>query len=393
MSCFTCVAEGTSKTVVRLDGYVKTLFVKKGYKLDQDGEVVQLQKGEKPQYPDFLGGLRWVSLLKPLGIDKIYTRPMKYVKAFPDGSFEQRSDKKIDFILTGTQYQYGLRFESMADSNGLPLSGKMTMTAMITNPYKAQFLVKDWFDASVSRVLPRVREYISEHTYDQIINDHTVQLDADVFKTLNQVGPNGEPSIVFTVKDKYGLTILALETVSVDPPEVYRKATLANWEAGQVATKETQETAGRILRSVAMLAHISEEELRKKLDGNPNLRGIPNSQGGYKEDFERAWDLLKRDRAGGGLKDIRVSNADGTKLDPATATLATIIGLFKDSGNSGGSTTSSQKGNRPKGGSSKRPEDMNLEELREWGQSRKVRKRAEDMTDEELEKELDEFDK
>ena len=177
--CFTTVKEGTSKQVVRFGGYLKTLLEKKGYTIDNSGEVVvgtSLRRLPR--------GLHWVSLLKPLGIDRIYTRTMKFVKSLPDGKYERREDVGTDFLLTGTQYQYALIFESAEDRERLPLSGQMTMTAMIVNPYKALFLVKDWFDALVMRVLPRVRQYISEHTYDEIINDKGVQLDEDVFKRV-----------------------------------------------------------------------------------------------------------------------------------------------------------------------------------------------------------------
>jgi len=354
-SCFTSVQEGTVKIVVRFDGYVKTLLCKQGYKIDENGEVVQLRENESPQYPDFLGGIRWVSLLKPLGIDRILVRTMKFVKALSNGEFQSRTDEGTDFMLAGVHYQYGLSFDSAEDSEKLPLSGKMTMTTMITNPYKAMFRVKDWFDALVSRVLPCVREYISEHSYDEIIGDRDVKLDQDVFEALNQVGGNGEPSIISILKNEYGIVLVALETVNIDPPEGYRETTLAKWKAEQIAQKEAEETAGRILRAVAIEAGIEVGFLRARLDADPSLRGKSAKDGGFREAFDYAKDLVKRDRAGGGLTDVRIGNADGTKLDPATATIASLIGLL---GNSGG------KGNNPrKKGKPKDPKDMDDDEL------------------------------
>lgn len=355
--CFTYVKEGTARNVVRFDGYRKTLLAKKGYKLDPDGYVVPLQLGEKPQYPEWLGGLRWVSLLKPLGIDRIYTRTMRFVRSLPDGSFEPHMDENTDFILAGTQYQYGLEFKSAEDKDKLPLNGRMTLTAKITNPYKVLFLVKNWFDALVGRVLPRVREYISEHTYDEIIKAPG-RLDADVFKDLTTPDPDGNPSIVFILRDQYGIELMALETVNIDPPEGYREATLAKWKAQQTADKDTEETAGRIIKSVARLAHISEDELKELLEDSPELRGLPNAEGGFKEDFERAWDQLKRDRAGDGLEDIRVGNVDGTPLEPGIATIAAMFGLGKRKG----SRRSGNPSGKQKGGKKKKPEDMDDDE-------------------------------
>ena len=366
--CFTYVAEGTAKNVVRFDGYVKTLLAKTGYKLDDEGYVVPLQIGERPQYPAFMGGLRWVSLLKPLGIDKIYTRTMKYVKALSDGSFERRADENTNFILAGTQFQYGLEFSSAEDSAKLPLSGKMTMTAMIVSPYRALFLVREWFDAMTMRVLPCVREYISEHTYDEIIKAPG-RLDADVFKMLTGVDPVMDPNIISILKDQYGIELLALETVNVDPPEGYREATLAKWKAQQTADKDVEETAGRILKSVAMSAHISLKVLKRKLAKNDKLRGISNAQGGFKEDFDKAWDQVKRDRAGTGLRDVRVGNADGTNLDPITAWAASLISLAKGSGQGGGNPSGNPAGGKRKGGRGKKPEDMDDDDLLDQGTS------------------------
>ena len=363
VKCFTYVGEGTAKNVVRFGGYRKTLLAKQGYKLNPDGDVVPLLAGEKPQYIAFLGGLRWVSPWKPFGIDKIYTRTMKYIKALPDGTFERRVDENTDFILAGTQFQYGLEFSSTEDSAKLPLSGKMTMTAMIINPYKALFLVREWFDALVGRVLPRVRQYISEHTYDKIINDPGTQLDKDVFALLNEpdkADPKGR-SIIEILREEYGIALVALETINIDPPEGYREATLAKWKAQQTADKDMEETAGRILKSVARLAHISEDELKKKLEKDPKLRGLPNAEGGFKEDFERAWDQVKRDRAGDGLEDIRVGNVDGTPLEPVAGLVATMFGLKQRQGSrrkkSGNSSDASQKGDKdtgPREGESKK---------------------------------------
>ncbi|MCX6718287.1 MAG: hypothetical protein NTY81_01640 [Candidatus Staskawiczbacteria bacterium] len=391
--CFTFVKEGTAKNVVRFGGYRKTILAKRGFRLSSDGDVVEGGSSS----PALLGGLRWVSLLRPLGIDRIYSRTMRYTKALPDGKFERRQDENTDFILAGTQYQYGLEFSNAEDMKKLPLHGIMTMTAMIINPYKALFLVRDWFDALVTRVLPRVRQYISEHEYDKIINDPGTQLDRDVFAMLAHDGPGGEPSIISILKNQYGIELLALETVNIDPPEGYREATLAKWSAQQTADKDMEETAGRILKSVARLAHITEDELKEKLDANPKLRGIPNSEGGFKDDFDRAWDQVKRDRAGasGDLRDIRIGSVDGTPF--AQGSIAELIGgvaaafAVKDSGGGQRGVGNPGRQGNPRGGGRNSNDDsdelvddedddhpdlskMNPAQLRAWAERKDKRK-------------------
>lgn len=298
--CFAFVDEGTSRQVVRFGGYLKTLIQKEGYAIDASGELcTSVQRGWLPR------GLFWVSIWKPLGIDKIYKRTMKFVRAMPDGTYEKHADENTDFLLTGTQYQYALLFSSAEDSNRLPLSGQMTMTAMITNPYKALFLVKDWFDALVSRVLPRVRQYISEHTYDQIIYDPAVQLDADVFDMLHEKDP-ADPSsrsILDILHQEYGIRLVALETVNVDPPENYRSSTLQKWQAAQNAAMEAEETGGALTLMVDQ--QIEAAQKHHKL-----------TKAEKKEIRAQCLNMLLRDRAAktGGLKDIRVANADGTSF-------------------------------------------------------------------------------
>lgn len=348
VKCFTYVNEGTAKNIVRFGGYVKTLLVKEDYKLDLKGDVVKLESGDITSSKFFgisIGGLRWVSLLKPLGIDKIYTRTMKYVKALPDGTFETRSDENTDFVLVA-HYQYGLQFDAAEDSKKLPLSGKMTMTVMITNPYKALFKVKNWFDALVSRVLPRVRQYISEHTYDELINSPDVHLDVEVLKMLRAPDPGGGASIDSILKEQYGITLVALETVNIDPPAEYRNTTLKKWVAQQDAEVEAEESGGALTLMVERQIEAMSKHHTLTTEDKIVIR-------------KECMNILLRNRAGksGGLKDIRIANADGSSF--ATGSIASIVGAVaaafasKESTGGGGSTGSSseRKGDKNQGGS------------------------------------------
>jgi len=317
-NCFTSVEEGTSKSIVRFGEYRKTLLAKAGYKLIGNGDLTKLKENEASPYPSFLGGLRWVGVLKPLGIDKIYVRTMKFVKALPDGNFEKRADENTDFFLTGTQYQYSLLFENAEDGDNLPLSGKMTMTAQIINPYKALFLVKDWFDALVLRVLPRVREYISEHTYNELINDKTVKLDEDVLKSLKD-DSKGD-SIVSILREQYGIELLALETVNIDPPPEYREATLKEYlakqrvkVAKQEAEVEAEETGGALDLMVNRQIESTTRHYKLKKEEKKQIR-------------QQCLNILLRDRASksGGLKDVRIANADGSSFSHGS--ISEIVG-------------------------------------------------------------------
>jgi regulator of protease activity HflC (stomatin/prohibitin superfamily) len=340
-SCFTRVNEGSAKIVVRFGAYRKTLLQKQGHTTDDSGNVVL---GENPNF--HIGGLYWVSWLKPFGIDKVYTTTMKFVKALSDGSFERRSDENTDFILC-MDYQYGLEFNSAEDGDGLPLNGKMTMTARIINPHAAMFLVKDWYDALVGRVLPRVREYISEHRYEDIIKDKGTQLDADVFKTLNEKDKeNDGPSIVSILKDQYGIMLVALETVNIDPPPEYRETTLKEYIAKQRVKVAAQDKVVEAEETGGALQLMVDRQIASMKAHYPNLE---------KSDIMRirqeCLNILVRDRAlkAGALREIRLGNADGTSF--GSGSISEIVGSIVVA-TLAANTGKSQKQNNPskKGG-------------------------------------------
>ncbi len=338
------IKEGTTKQVLVNGKFKKSLLVKTGYKLNEKWDLVLLKEGEKEALASLWGGLFWVGIWP---FARVYARIMKFTKALPGGTYKERADPDTDFLLTGTAYQYALLFTDAEDKDKLPLSGQMTMTAMIINPYKALFLVHEWFDALVTRVLPRVRQYISEHTYDELINKKDVQLDVDVFKMLhepNQKDPEGKPiSIISILRNQYGIELLALEMVNIDPPPEYREATLRQFNAVQIAKAEAEETGGALDRMINRRI----DQLAQRLGLDPNTNEVRNYLKKNPEVLrrfeEQQLNLLLRDRAGsskGGLRDIRVANADGSNLEPVTATLFSLIEAWKG----GGSESSQQQG-------------------------------------------------
>lgn len=331
--------EGTSKQVMNRRKFVRSLLVKRGHKYDTNWNVVPLEPGDQ----ELESGLLWVGIWP---FFQIYTRTMRFVKALADDShekkYERREDPGTDFLLTGTDYQYALLFKDAEDRDKLNLSGQMTMTAKIINPYKALFLVKDWFDALVMRVLPRVREYISEHTYDELINNPNFRLDADVFRMLGEPDPSGGPSTLSILEGQYGIKLVALETVNIDPPPDYREVTLRQFKAVQNAKAEAEETGGALDLMVA-----------KELDSLARRKGFVHKNGNHKGEVdqkkllehleansdvllkiqERQLHLLQQGRGGklGRLRRVEVGNADGSNLEPVTATLVALIDLLKSS--------------------------------------------------------------
>ncbi len=344
---FTNVPESYFKEVVRFGGHRKTLLSKKGYKIDKKGDITKLKKGESPE-TSLPGGLRLIGW--PF-IDRIYKREMKFLKSLPNGEIKPYDEPNIDKFYARVDYTYALPFVKCEDKNNLPLLGHATLLAHVVNPTKFLFESANFYETMVGLVLPSVRECLNGFAYDETKGKKKKEeLSKIIWKELNDPNPDGSKSVISQLRDDYGIVIVALRIVNIDPSEEYRDITLTKWKAEReadaaraVAKKQAEETEGRVIESVARANGITREELEKVLATNPKMKGLPAIDGGLKEDFAHARDLLKRDRAGAGLEDIRVGNVDGTPLEPGIATIAALFGIGKrKGGKSGGSSGSAQ---------------------------------------------------
>lgn len=262
---FTLVKEGTAKIVMQFGSFHRVLLAKEGYVINSDGDIAE---GVRRGLP---GGLRFVGIR---GIHTIHRRDLKWVKSLPDGKLENRFDENVDFILAKVDYQYGLNIIKAESEDLLGLNALMTLTASVVNPYKAQFAVKDWFGAVVNRIAPYIREYISNNTYEDLINDPDVQLDRAVWEKLNEQRINadgGSQSIIGELKERYGIEIHALETVDINPEEEYRKATLAKWQASRDAEKRLGSTTGTLMKMIADQTGLPLESIQAEFGANPDM--------------------------------------------------------------------------------------------------------------------------
>ena len=319
---FTQVDEGTSKQVMRLGAYKKTLLTKEGYKVEKNRDIVALGLGEKPSF--YLpGGLRFVGLWP---IDKIYVYDFDWIKINADGKTKDRHEKKVDFILT-RDYVYGLKITEAEDFDLMPLEVLLSATAEIVNPYKALFRVKDWFRTFVGKLSPYVRQFIGEKSYDEL---QKTDLERKIFEALTADG------IIGQLKDLYGIALKKLEVVNLNPSGDYAKITLQRLQGRRNAEQAIEETAGRVLESVAMLSGLTVDQLNTKLSTDPSLRGKSAVEGGFQEAFAFSKDLVIRDRAGekGELEDIRVGSTHGGAF-PEGAILGAIRAVFKGKKKSG----------------------------------------------------------
>jgi len=269
---FTLVREGTAKMVLLFGGFNGALLAKRNRTFDAEWN---LRQGVHFGLP---GGLRFVGIR---GIHSIYAYDFKWIKAGSDGKLEDMQ-KKVDFILVGMDYVYGLRVKDAEDKQFIPLTVELTITASIVNPYLALFAVKNWFDAVVSRISPYVRDYLTHWTYEELIYRKDVQLDKDVFAQLNQPPKNSDgsemkdtdgnplPSIIKELRDRYGVEIHALETVNIDPPKEVRELTERKWKAAREAETRVGTTMDALMGMIASQTGLKLEEIKNEFKADPD---------------------------------------------------------------------------------------------------------------------------
>jgi regulator of protease activity HflC (stomatin/prohibitin superfamily) len=374
---FTEVPEGRFKVVTRFGSHRKTILSKKGYKLSDDGDIVALAIGEQATRA-LPGGLHFVGWP---GIDRIYSAKMKFMKSLPNGGVESHDKETEDTFYAKVDYPYALPFVDCEDINNLPLIGHATLLANVTGAAKSLFQTANFYETMIGLVLPSVRECLKGYGYDELKDKD--DLDEIIWEALNEANPDAPEGVVKQLLDNYGLQIIALRIVNIDPADAeLRELTLTRYKAERqadaaqaVARKEAEETEGRVVEAVARANGLTRKELEEKLKSDPKLKGKSADEGGFKEDFAHARDLLKRDRAGDGLEDIRIGNVDGTPLEPITGVIGALFGLKQRQG-------SRNKRNSKEG---------NVADKK--GDKKKPNKRVKDMTEDELdelEKELDE---
>ena len=385
---FTEVPEAHFKVVTRFGGHKKTLLNKKDYKLAEEdvladveevdndgnkktvqktvvwkGDIVPLAPGE--QAPASLpGGLFFVGWP---GIDRVYSTEMKFVKSVSNGV--KAYAKPEDSFYAKVDYPYAIVFEDCEDKSNLPLKGYATLLANVTGPGKSLFATANFYETMERLVLPSIRECLKAYSYDNpndpddkgtLRNISKDVLDEKIWAVLHEKNPRSptrkdgsQMSVVDQLREDYGVEIVALRIVNIDPASAeLRKLTLIKYlaerqaDAAQaVARKEAEETEGRVVEAVARANGMTRKELEEKLKANPKLKGQSAIEGGFKEDFAHARDLLKRDRAGDGLEDIRIGNVDGTQLEPVAGVIGALLGLKQRQGarrKRGSSATSSK---------------------------------------------------
>ena len=374
---FTNVPESYFKEVVRFGGHKKTLLSKAGYKINKSGGIERLAPGEMPETL-LPGGLRVVGL--PF-IDRIYKGKMKFSKSLPNGETKDYDVENVDKFYARVDYPYALPFTKCEDKNNLPLLGHATLLAHIVNPTESLFATANFYDTMIGLVLPSVRECLKGFTFDEIKAKD--DLDEIIWIELNNSNPGEPRGVIGKLRDKYGVVIVALRIVNIDPPEAYRDITLTKWKAereadaaGAVATAESRKAAGPI--DIAMEKWVkSEQEYEETPDGEKkptetiaDTKKRLRESGEYKEHKALLADQINRSRKTVQERKVDITSGGEPLKGGSIASIAGTIAAAIVGATAGKNIKDDDK-NNPDGGSTKNPGQMTPEELEEWAKKHK----------------------
>ncbi len=354
---FTEVPEGKFKEVVRFRAHKRTLMAKEGFKINDNGRIVPLAADEPPQSL-LPGGLGIIGLP---GIDRIYTRQMKFSKSLLDGIKPYDIDNVSEFYAM-VDYPYALPFVKCEDMNNLPVSGYATLLAHVDGPTLSLFATTNFYDTMVGLVLPVVQECLRQK-FDFDNPTEKNDLDTLMWEELNEQGPGGADSVIEELHKKYAVRIVAFRTVQIDPPEEFRATSLIKWTAKQranaadaVAEAEQKEAAGPI--ELAMEKWI-EKEAKDVGETVAEAKKRLRESGEYKEHKKLLADQINRSRKTVQERVINI-NSGGEPLEGgsiasiAGAIAAAIIGATAGKG----IKDENDAGNNPGGGKKKNRKDQ-----------------------------------
>jgi regulator of protease activity HflC (stomatin/prohibitin superfamily) len=228
---FTFVQEGTAKAVVRGGKFRKALIQWEKSTLDKNWDVASGREHH------LFGGLRLYGFWP---LDQIYKYKFEWTGLEPDGITPRPHAPEILDNIFLKQYVYFAKVEKAEDAKRLPLNVCFVLTIQIVNPYKALFKVHKWLAVTFGRITPEIRNVIAQEKYEDLIKDlgnvaNRVRANitgGGVTNVVN-VDQKKKEDILKTLKKDYGVDVLAIKILTIDPPEELRETTLLEFKADQ----------------------------------------------------------------------------------------------------------------------------------------------------------------
>ena len=228
---WTFVPEGRAKIIVRADEARKVLIQWKDHILatesSEDGsiDVGDVIEGHTPKR--FFGGLRRYGKWP---LDDVYVFDFSWINMAQNGKVEIHERETLDYVLLKEDVYLAV-LSNAEDKELLPVDIRLVLTIRVINPYKAVFVIQNWLEAVINRILPAVRNIFTEDTYKNWIST-----EKDLAKRIIEHEQTRD-FLDKECKKGYGVEVKAIEVIDIDPGEDYRKATLAEYLAEREKAK------------------------------------------------------------------------------------------------------------------------------------------------------------
>ncbi len=310
--CLT-VEEATAVAFKYRGKYVYCQMSFEGHYFNEYGFIQKADKSHDG--PNYIGGCRyiwraggWIFYIWPL------VEPARYADYSEADGFGEGFLVRLGDVTSDP----GLAMAQTAEPEKVQLRAKFKSVKRIVNPVAYLFVApRDVAKQVTARENAALRSWIKSGTSEDA---QEAQGNGKLlWKKLVQL--NWLP-VFDDMEEQWGVQIqhhsIMVEEISYTPE--YTAALEAQGKAKLDVAASIEETAGRILRSVAMESGVDVDNpdefnaFTKKLKDDPTLRGKPASAGGYMEAFDYAKDQTKRDRAGVGLFDTRIGSSAGGPL-------------------------------------------------------------------------------
>jgi hypothetical protein len=211
---FTFVKEGTVKTVVKGHKFYKALVQFKGYRLNNPKTMVAVVRGVDKKH--WFGGLRYYGLWPVMDI---FVYPFQWTGITEGGKLEPHEIEWLDYIYVKDDI-YGFEVLEAEDKELMPLNIILTFTVRIINPYKALFVIENWYETLINRSRPYVRDFLTTGTYREFIADPQ-RIGIGISQRLE------EEEILKELKGRYGIDIRKIEVNAINPAnKEFRDATM-----------------------------------------------------------------------------------------------------------------------------------------------------------------------
>ena len=238
---------------------------------------------------------------------RVYAYQQRWVK-FKNGVKEQREEPLAHVILM--PYVYGVEIKDAETEGKVPINMWIEVEAVIFNPYKAMFQIKDWNAAMTSWIEGASRDFVSKNSYEEIIRGElSSSLENHISKRVEKI------------IERYGVKITNLSVIQVVPSNAeYEQATQQKvveerkMEATLVraradAQKEAIARMGSALSMVASATGQTVEKLQQELETSPEVLDTK-----YKKQFKVAMDLVNKNMAidGKAYFEMKLPKGSGT---------------------------------------------------------------------------------